>query len=155
VAIFTLLTLLALVNIAGTMAGKTVLGQIGVNVPLVACFAGHFFMLSSQGKFRVLGMIKAYFLPFPRAMTVFTFPAISTLVFIINFVTAVTLFGQLFLVQNALVTRVAFHLAVPTLQWILGILVVIEDNVFPLLFVMTIVAFFAIACPMHVIQLMA
>jgi len=52
-------------------------------------------------------------------------------------------------------TGAAAYCLMPALQWIFGILVMVEPDFFPLCLTMAILTFFAVAAPVHIIDTVA
>ncbi len=130
--------------------------RIEIVTNISALVTGHAMDIAVTAKEWIVGipvMTKIALLPAVLAMTVVTFPAITTLVPVFLFVAGDTLRLQLLLVQMAIVTGRAADLGMTPAQAVLGILVVVKLYRFPAPFVVTVSAFGAKLAAMLVIDL--
>lgn len=117
--------------------------------------AGQFCMAAVKDEFSIFCVIKTDLSPPLDGVTVVTFPAVHTSMHVIQAVAGVTILFQFFLVQRPFVATVASKLAMPVLQLVFGIAVVIEPDFVPLLGGVALLAFFTKLPAMDVIDLMA
>lgn len=117
--------------------------------------ARQFSVAAVKDEFSIFCVIKTDLSPTLDGVTVVTLPAVHASMHIIQAVAGVTILFQFFLVQRPLVATVASKLAMPVLQLVFGITVMIEPDFVPLLGGMTLLALFTKLPTMDVIDLMA
>ncbi len=111
-------------------------------------------MTPVKDEFCIFCVIKTDLSPSLGRVTVVTLPAVHASMHVIQTVAGVTILFQFFLVQRLLVATVASKLAMPVLQLVFGIAVVIEPDFVPLLGGMALLALFTKLAAMDVIDLM-
>jgi len=116
----------------------------------VALYAGNLAVLVSQREFCLL-VIKPELAPPSRAMTGLTFFTVASLVFVIVLMTAVTGLFYLLLIEVTLVTGMAIYFFMSELQGKLRFLMV-KMKLLPVIGFMAVLAFFAVALVMHVVN---
>lgn len=151
-----LLAFLPLMLVVFLVAGMAVGGSgLFVEMALMAAFAGDPGMLAFQRIFGMPIMIEQQLFPFLFGMAIRALFPVQTLMDVVFLMTSMAGGGSFLCIERALVAAVAFGGFVLSFQWILGVAVVIEHDVFPYEIRMARPAFLSIVPFMLVVFLMA
>jgi len=142
-ALLALLPLLPLMNIIRLVTTQTRMRHLFVYIPAMTSLAGYLLVLALQGIIGIPVVAKGSTLPFFFAVAILTLLTVCFLMYIVIAMACDALRLQ-FVVDIRRMTCVTLGIHVFSAQFVLGIPVMIECGLFPVLFPVTVLAFLTV-----------